>query len=107
MRMIITVSYRRDLPEFWGLEAPAVNARVAYRNLGARPIDAQNHLNLDGYEKVDLRVGLETGNAEFYAWVDNLLDERYDMYLNYSTAEVITGAPGRGRTVGVGFRYVF
>lgn len=103
----LTVSYRRDLPEFWGLEAPAVNARVAYRNVGARPIDAQNHLNLDGYEKVDLRVGLETGNAEFYAWVDNLLDERYDMYLNYSRAEVITGAPARGRTVGVGFRYVF
>ncbi|MGO1068887.1 TonB-dependent receptor [Lysobacter sp. CA199] len=102
-----TVSYRRELQPFWGLATPTFNARLAYRNIGARPIDAQNHLNLAGYEKVDLRVGLETGNVEFYAWADNLLDERYDMYLNYSRPDVITGAPARGRTVGVGFRYAF
>lgn len=103
----LNAGYRRELPAFWGLSAPAVNFRFDYRGVGSRPADPQNHFDLDGYQKLDLRIGLENGAAEFYAWADNLTDERYDLYGNYSAPGVTTGMPARGRTLGIGYRYVF
>lgn len=103
----LTAGYRRELPAFWGLSAPALNFRVDYRSIGSRPADPQNHFDLDGYQKLDLRVGLENGATEYYAWADNLTDERYDLYGNYSAPGVTTGVPARGRAAGIGFRYAF
>lgn len=108
----LSVSYNTALPGFLGLDAPVLDARVDYRYVGERPVDAQNHADLDAYNKLDLRLGLLSGPFEIYAWADNLLDEQYDLYGHYETYTVTGqpleyGAPARGRTLGLGLSYVF
>ncbi|GAE55837.1 TonB-dependent receptor [Xanthomonas arboricola] len=103
----LSIAYHRELAQFWGLAAPALNARLGYRGVGNRPANPQNNFDLAGYQKIDLRIGLENGNAELYAWADNLGDDRYDLYGNYAAPGVITGLPARGRTLGLGFEYFY
>ncbi len=101
------LSYSRAMPEFMGLSAPVLHSRVDYRYVGSRAANAQNHFDLDSYQKVDTRVGLVTDNAEIYVYADNLLDEQYDLYGHYFTPTISAGAPARGRTVGLGIAYYF
>jgi len=108
----LSLSYNRALPGFFGLAAPTLDARIDYRYVGERPVDAQNHADLDAYNKLDLRLGLLNGPFEIYAWADNLLDEQYDLYGFYETftlsgEPVEYGAPARGRTLGLGLSYRF
>jgi iron complex outermembrane recepter protein len=108
----LSLSYTRSLPGFFGLDAPALDARIDYRYVGERPANAQNSFDLDAYNKVDLRLGLRNGPFEIYAWADNLLDEQYDLYGFYETftftgQPVEYGAPARGRTLGLGLSYLF
>ncbi|KAF1007464.1 MAG: Pesticin receptor [Luteibacter sp.] len=103
----LSVSYHHDIASFWRLPDPAFNVELNYRYVGARPADAQNHFDLRGYNKVDMRIGLQSGQSEFYVWVDNLTNAHYDLYGNYSTPTVTTGMPARGRTFGVGARWDF
>lgn len=96
-----------------GLPSPALNARVSWRHVGGRAADPQNHFNLDSYDKVDMRVGIVSGNTEIYLWGDNLLDERYDLYGYYMSSMVpgnpafTVGMPSRGRSAGVGAAWYF
>ncbi|MFT4171702.1 MAG: TonB-dependent receptor [Rhodocyclaceae bacterium] len=53
---------------------------------------------IDSYGKLDLRIGLASGNAEFYLWGDNLLDEQYDLYVYYFSSTAQIDSPARGRT---------
>lgn len=101
------VAWRRALPSMLGVSAPTLNTLLNYRVQKKRPADPQNHYDLKGYAKLDLHVGIESGGSELYLWGDNLLDARYDLYGSYSTDQVITGMPGRGRSAGVGYSYTF
>lgn len=103
----LALSYRKPLPSFLGLPSPAVNARLGYQYVGARPADPQNHFDLGSYRRVDLRVGLTAGNAEIYLYGNNLLDEQYDLYGYYNNATATFGSPVRGRTAGIGLNYHF
>lgn len=109
----LSLSYNRAMPGFLGLDAPVLDARIDYRYVGERPVDAQNHADLDPYNKLDLRLGVLSGPFEIYAWADNLLDEQYDLYGFYETNSsfglppVEYGAPARGRTLGLGLSYHF
>lgn len=103
----LAVSYRKRLPEFMGLSSPVLNTRLSYQYVGARAADPQNHFELASYQKVDMRIGLMTGNTEIYVYGNNLLDKQYDLYGYYNTPTVITGAPARGRTLGVGLAHYF
>lgn len=102
-----SVAWHKDLPDLLGLPAPRLNTLLNYRLQKNRPADPQNHYDLKGYAKLDLHLGLESGGSEVYLWGDNLLDARYDLYGAYSTAQVLTGMPGRGRSAGVGYSYSF
>ncbi|SCZ47110.1 MULTISPECIES: TonB-dependent receptor [unclassified Pseudomonas] len=102
-----SIAWQRNLGEFMGLPAPRLNTLLNYRVQKNRPADPQNHYDLKGYAKLDLHVGLESGGSEVYLWGDNLLDARYDLYGSYSTDQVLTGMPGRGRSAGVGYSYSF
>jgi len=62
------ISRHQELPPFWGLSSPSLNTSVTVRHLGARANDAQNHFELKSYRKLDLRIGLASGNAEIYLW---------------------------------------
>lgn len=101
------VAWHHDLASFWRIPDPALNIELNYRRVGARPADAQNHFDLRAYNKVDMRVGLQSGQSEFYVWADNLTNAHYDLYGNYSSPTVSTGMPARGRTFGVGARWDF
>lgn len=103
----MTVAYRQALPEFLGLSSPTLNSSLTYRFVGKRSADPQNHFDLGSYQKVDARVGVVSGNSEFYVWADNLLDKRYELYGYYLTANGTVGMPSRGRTVGIGFSHMF
>ena len=52
--------------------------------MGERAADPQNHFNLDNYEKLDLRAGLESKFGEVCAFADKLLNQTYDTYGFYS-----------------------
>ncbi|OOW00747.1 TonB-dependent receptor [Pseudomonas sp. MF4836] len=102
-----SLAWTRDLPDWLGLPAPRLNTLFNYRLQKNRPADAQNHYDLKGYAKLDAHLGLESAGSEVYLWGDNLLDARYDLYGSYSTDQVLTGLPGRGRSVGLGYCYSF
>ena len=102
-----SVVWHKDLPNLLGLPAPRLNTLLNYRLQKNRPADPQNHYDLKGYAKLDLHLGLESGGSEVYLWGDNLLDARYDLYGSYSTDQVLTGMPARGRSAGVGYSYSF
>jgi len=103
----LAVTHRIPLPEFMGLSSPVLNSRLSYQYVGARPADAQNHFDLRAYRKVDMRIGVVSGNAEIYVYGDNLLDEQYDLFGYWASPTVTQGAPARGRTLGVGAVYYF
>lgn len=103
----IAIAHRMPLPEFMGLSSPVLNSRLGYQYVGTRPADAQNHFDLGAYRKVDMRIGVVSGNAEVYVYGDNLLDEQYDLFGYWANPTVTQGAPARGRTLGVGAAYYF
>lgn len=103
----LAVTHRTSLSEFMGLSSPVLNSRLSYQYVGARPADAQNHFDLGSYRKVDMRIGVVSGNAEVYVYGDNLLDEKYDLFGYWASPTVTQGAPARGRTLGVGAIYYF
>ena len=103
----LAVAYSKPIPEFLGLASPVMNARLSYRYVGSRAADPQNHFDLGSYRKVDMRVGVASGNTEVYVYGNNLLDEKYDLYGYYFTPTVTAGAPARGRTLGVGAAWYF
>ncbi|SHG69598.1 TonB-dependent receptor [Pollutimonas bauzanensis] len=100
-------TYRKALPGFLGLSSPVFDARVDYQYVGSRPADPQNHFDLSAYHKVDMRLGIANGRAEYYVWGNNLLDEQPDLYGYFAPPSVAYGAPARGRTLGVGLSYAF
>ena len=104
---LLAVQWQRALPAFWGLASPTLNARLSVRHVGKRANDPQNSFDLDSYRKVDLRVGIASGNAEFYIWGDNLANKQYDLYGYYLMHGLMNGAPARGRSFGLGLAYRF
>lgn len=109
----LSLQYQQALEtSLFGVSSPILNARVSWRSVGKRSADPQNHFDLDSYNKVDFRVGVAAGSAEFYVWGDNLLDEQYDLY-GYQMQSYVTGLPfavgmpSRGRSFGVGAALYF
>lgn len=101
------IEYRHPLPGFAGLASPVLRLQGNYSYLGKRPADPQNHFDLKAYGKLDVRVALQAGGAEFSVWADNLLDKSYDLAGYQYTPLARVGNPGRGRTVGLSFAYYF
>ncbi len=99
-------SWKHPLGSFASLGETTLNTSLNYHLVGERAADPQNHFNLDSYEKLDLRAGLESQFGEVYAFADNLLNQTYDTYGFYSDP-VAYGAPARRRTLGVGYTYSF
>ncbi|MBC3361561.1 TonB-dependent receptor [Pseudomonas sp. SWRI154] len=102
----LNIGWRHPLGTFASLGETTLNTSLNYRLVGERAADPQNHFNLDNYEKLDLRAGLESRFGEVYAFADNLLNQTYDTYGFYSDP-VAYGAPARRRTLGVGYTYQF
>ena len=110
---MISVSHNLPLPSFWRMTSPLLFTSVTNRYVGKREADTANSFQLDAYNKLDFRMGIMGEHIEFYAWCDNLLDERYDLHgWNIGTSaqdgsDVIGGATSRGRILGVGVAYYF
>jgi iron complex outermembrane receptor protein len=109
----LSVAHRMPLKGFLGLPSPTLNTLLTSRIVGQRAADTQNHFMLPRYHQLDLRMGVSSGNAEFYVWANNLLDKRYDLYGYYYAPmydggpSASVGTPSRGRSLGVGFAYYF
>lgn len=99
-------SWKHPLGTLASLGETTLNTSLNYHLVGERAADPQNHFNLDNYEKLDLRAGLESRFGEVYAYADNLLNQTYDTYGFYSDP-VAYGAPAQRRTLGVGYTYQF
>ncbi|WP_343293595.1 TonB-dependent receptor [Vandammella animalimorsus] len=104
---LLGVQWQRALPAFWGLHSPVLNTRLTLRHVGKRAADAQNNFDLGSYNKVDLRLGVISGNTELYLWGDNLLNERYDLYGHHIAPGLSAGMPARGRSFGIGLTHQF
>ncbi|ENO85789.1 TonB-dependent receptor [Thauera linaloolentis] len=109
----LSATYETALPPMAGLASPRLNAKLTNRYVGKRPADPQNTFDLKAYNKLDLRLGLQQGGTEVYLWADNLLDKQYDLYGYYIApylpggSDARIGAPGRGRSLGVGLNVLF
>ena len=99
---LLGVQWERSLPSFAGLNAPTLDVALNMRHVGKRAADPQNSFDLGAYQKIDLHVGLTSGNTEVYLWGDNLLDKRYDLYGYYLSSTSTAGMPSYGRSMGVG-----
>lgn len=99
-------SWKHPLGTLASLGETTLSTSLNYHLVGERAADPQNHFNLDNYEKLDLRAGLESRFGEVYAYADNLLNQTYDTYGFYSDP-VAYGAPAQRRTLGVGYTYQF
>ncbi|GEK15650.1 TonB-dependent receptor [Aliivibrio fischeri] len=104
---MLGIGYFKYLPDFWGISAPVLNSRLNWRYIGDRPADAQNHFDLEEYNKIDLRISIEFADAELYVWGDNLLDEQFALYGTEISPGVRIGAPSKSRSFGAGFNYNF
>ena len=66
--------------------------------------DAVN--NFDGYDTLDLSVGIRTNNAgDFTVGIENLLDEYYFTWYAQTAGNDARNFTGRGRTVSLNWRY--
>lgn len=99
-------TWHHPLGDIAGLGETTLNTSLNYHLVGERAADPQNHFDLNNYEKLDLRAGLENKFGEVYAFADNLLNQTYDTYGFYSDP-VAYGAPAQRRTLGVGYYYQF
>ncbi|SEA03728.1 TonB-dependent receptor [Marinobacterium iners] len=103
----LALTYQRQISPFLGLSSPLLNARLDYHYQGTRPADPQNSFDLGAYNKIDMRLGLGSGNSEWYVWGRNLLDEHYDLYGYFAPPSTHYGAPAQGRVLGLGVNYTF
>lgn len=109
----LSVSYFHELPSFLGMKEPVFFSKVTDRYVGSRAGDPADNFEFDSYHKLDARIGIMNGGFELYAWGDNLLDERYDLfgwYYGVSAVDgdqVVIGMPSKGRTLGIGAAYYF
>lgn len=109
----LSIAYRTTLKEFLGMQSPILHTQLSSRHVGTRPADPQNTFDLKAYTKLDLRMGIQHRGTEMYFWADNLLNAQYDLYGYYippyvpGGSDARIGAPGRGRSMGVGITTMF
>lgn len=103
----LAIMYSHEVPRFLGLADPVFNARLDYQYVGDRPANPQNSLDLDAYHKIDMRIGIGSGDKELYVYGRNLLDDHYDLYGYFAPPSTSYGAPAPGRVLGVGFNVIF
>ena len=81
--------------------------RVEYQSVGSRTVDAENTVDLDSFDLVNLRFGWDSESISVYGFVDNLFDETYAeaafvFGLSPTGDPVAAGVPGLPRRAGVG-----
>jgi iron complex outermembrane receptor protein len=103
----LSAQWSQPLPGFLGLDSTKLEGLLAWRVMSARANDPQNHVFLPRFQKLDARLALSSGAAEFYVWADNLQDRRYDQYVFHFMPGVNVGSPTRGRTLGLGLNWQF
>lgn len=74
-------------------------ARLDFIGTGRFYGDAANETKQSAYEIVNLRVGYEWENFDFYLWADNVFDEHYFTFLSPFQRSII-GIDGSPRVVG-------
>jgi len=98
----VTLQYRESAA-WLGLPSSAnVIGMAQHQYIGERAADVGNHFNLDSYQMVNLKAGLEFEGFNVYAFGQNLVDARPQYIGLYygSTAQAVT--VGHGRIVGIG-----
>ena len=75
--------------------------RAQEQYMGARYADLANAQKMEDYNIVDARIGWRNENLDFYAFGDNLLDERpISFSVDYAGPTAVYA--GRGRLLGIG-----
>ena len=90
-----------------GINNGDIYALASYQYTDKRPSDVRNSFDLESYGIVNARLGWKNEKLELYAFVNNLLNERYEAFGSYYTATVQVVRPGLGRTIGFGTRVEF
>ena len=87
--------------------------RAEYQYVGSRTVDAENRLDLDSFDLVNLRAGWDSAGLSIYAFVDNLFDETFTETALVVGDSPVTGdgvslgIPGQPRLYGIGARLRF
>ncbi len=96
---------------FFGMDGNAFG-RIEYQYVGERTSDPQNRLDVDSFDLVNIRGGLDFENLSIYTFATNLLKEDYaeTAFLFGSSpggSNVSLGIPGQPRRFGGGARIRF
>ena len=76
--------------------------RAVWQYVGTRAADVANSFALESYSIVNLRLGWEGERFDFYAFANNLFDERFEAWGQNFGVAAPTVRVGQGRIVGVG-----
>jgi len=93
------LSYRRPLWGQWNLMG-----RADLSCIGSRYFDDANTAKEDAYQLVNLKLGLEGGGLDVYAWARNLLDRHYIAFENPAKG-IAEDAPPLALGVSVCYRF--
>lgn len=81
--------------------------QLTYHYFGSRAADVANIFDLNGYGLVNARLGWQRDDVSVYAFVNNLVDERYEVWGQSFGPSTPTVRVGQGRVVGVGTSFKF
>lgn len=102
----LTLQYR-DSAAWLGLPESDLLGMAQHEFVGTRAADVGNHFDLDAYNVVNAKLGLEFGHIDLYAFGQNLTDARPQYIGLYYGPGVEVTTLGHGRVVGVGAQFSF
>lgn len=84
-----------------------VTVSADWAHVGTRQADIGNQFTMPAYDIVNARISWQQGNRSFYAFANNILDERPLHYSSQYTPKIHTASVGAGRIIGLGMTLDF
>lgn len=85
----------------------SMTASLDWSHVGERSADIANRFDLPAYDIVNARLSFQRGDVTFYAFANNMTDERPVHFGSEYTPTVHSASVGTGRVIGLGISKAF
>lgn len=103
----VTLQYRTSATRLGLPDDADIFGLVQYQYVGERAADVGNNFDLDAYQVLNARVGLEFEHFDIYAFGQNLTDDRPEYIGLFYGPGAAAVTVGHGRVVGIGAQLRF